>query len=132
MSRAKIDSTGKATNLDGKAAPDEVVTEADVQEPPKLARLLVRILKDIAGLKRTPAPTFIDFEDIAVVAFNPPVQLQHNFNGRVRWWVVDWVSTGSVGPVFTSDPTQKVSTASTLILYPYSTGTVTIRVEKVG
>ena len=84
MSTARVDSAGKVFPLDGRAAPEEVVTEADVQDPAKLARLLGRLLKDTATLRRARVPKCIDFEDQAALTAGNTLTLQHNFNGRVR------------------------------------------------
>ncbi len=129
MSAAKVDSVGKVTRLDGKAEPDEVVTEANVQEPAKLARLLGRALSTIATLRRAWSPSRIDFEDCpVVVATGTTIHLEHGFGGRVRWWFID----------MSSDSTAKVNVAATtsntlsLDITPAADGTVSIRVEQAG
>lgn len=129
MSSARIDSASKVYPLDSPAAPDEVVTEKDVQEPPKLSRMLLRLLKDVASLKRLWTPSRIDFEDQAVSTAGAVVTLNHGFGGRVRWWIVDWQATGTAAPVL------KRTTATTndaLVLASYVAGTATIRVEAAG
>ena len=125
-------SDAKVITLDGKAQPDQVVTEADVQEPPKLTKLLVQLLKDVTTLKRTPAPSRIDYEDVPVSTAGALVPLQHNFGGRVRWWLVGWSSAGTSAPILReSSLAGSLSTTSTLILQSYVAGTATIRIEKV-
>jgi len=131
MSAARIDSASKVTILDGKVAPNEVVTEADVQEPAKLTRLLTRLLRDVAELKRLFVPKRIDFEDVLVGSAAATTTLQHNMGGRVRWWVVDWQpSVGGAGPALRRDAAS--TTSSTLVLFSGNTGTATIRVESAG
>lgn len=127
---AKVLSTGVMKQLDGKADPDQQVTEQDVQQPPKLARLLTDVLRDLARLKRRPYLRRIDYEDIAVTA-GGSVTLAHRFNARVRWWVVDWVpSVSGVAPVF--ERTVATTDANTLILKAGNSGTATFRVEESG
>ena len=106
--------------------PDEVVTEADVQEPPKLARLVLRLLKDVAQLKRAWTPDRVDFEDRVVDGTGVTLyRFEHGLGGRVRWWVVD-----STGP---HDLVRDASSDNnTLVLYSYGATTVTIRVERAG
>lgn len=128
---AKVDSDGAVTPLDGRTEPDEVVTAQDVQDPDKLARLLGRILKDIAALKRRWAPRHIDFE-LAVTGSATPqtVQLEHGFNGAVRWWVVDWSTGGTVA--ISAMKNTALTTTKTLVLSVYNAGAMTIRVEEAG
>ena len=92
---ARIEATGTVKLLDGKAEPDEVVTEADAKDTAKLARLLARLLKDVATLKRRFAPKRIDFEDVAVGQVGTITNLAHKFAGRVRWSVVGWQTTAT-------------------------------------
>lgn len=135
---AKITGAGAVKPLDGKAPPDQQVTEKDVQEPPKLARLLTDVLRDLAALKRRHYPRRIDFEDQAAPG---PIRLRHGFNGRVRWWVVDWTSAGtnlvdSGGDTLSASwcdlTKQSDSDANMLVLQGHVTGTATIRVEEAG
>ncbi len=132
LSAARIDVSGKVTALGAKPSPDEVVTEVDVQDPPKLARLLARVLSEVAALKRRWAPRFVDFEDLLVTSTSTTkIQLQHNLNGRVRWWVVDYQISGAAGgPIIERNATD--TTSSTLVLRSYKDARVTIRVEEAG
>lgn len=90
MPAAKYDINASLQQLDRAAQPDEVVTEADVQEPAKLARYLIRLLRDVAKLQRTANPPRIDFEDVTVGTSGARTLLAHHLNGRVRWSVVGW------------------------------------------
>lgn len=123
---ARIDRTGRVHQIDRPAEPDELVTEEDVKEPSKLARVLLRLLKDVAALKRRYWPRRLDFEDVAIDS-NVPVRLAHNFRARVRWWVVDWQPTtpGDVA-IF-----ERAATATTtvLVLNAGNNGTASFRVE---
>jgi len=127
---ARIAADGKVTQLDGRAAPAEVVTEADVQDPAKLARLLGRMLSDEAALRRRFAPARLDFEDIPVLVTGDIVQFHHNFGGRARWWVVGWQCATNVAPILREDVT--LTTTDTLVLRSYVAGTVTLRLEAAG
>lgn len=130
MSAVTVPSIGKAKALDGRAAPDEVVTEENVQDPKKLSELLVRLLRDVASLKRRFSPRRIDFEDVAVGGAGATVSLQHNFGGRVRWWIVDWSDASGTRSNIYRDTT--LTTANTLVLVSLVVGIATIRVEETG
>lgn len=132
MSAAKIDSSGKVTQLDARAGADEVVTEEDVQEPAKLSKMLARLLANVAALRRARVSARVDFEDVVVpsTGATAPVRLQHNMVGRVRWWVVGWQCSTNVAPILREDTAN--TTASTLVLLSYVAGTATIRVEAAG
>lgn len=130
MSAAKVSSAGLVTQLGSKPTPDEVVTEQDVQEPAKLARVLGRVLAEVAALKRRFAPRAIDFEDVAVSTAGATVSLEHGMSGRVRWYLVGWQSSGTTAPILKESTT--LTTSSTLVLASYVAGTATIRVEEAG
>lgn len=130
MSKARIEADGKVVALDGRSEPDEVVTEDDAKDPGKVARLLARLLKDVASLKRLRAPRFIDFEDIVVGAAGAIVQVEHGFGGRVRWWLVGWQPVGTVAAILKEDAAK--TTTKTLVLASYVAGVATIRVESAG
>lgn len=131
MSSAKVDSAGTIKMLDGRGEPDEVITEKDVQDPPKLARLLGTTLNAIAQLRRQWVPRRIDFEGIATGTIGATtVPMEHGFGGAIRWWVVGWVSSGGSGPSL--EEATAVSTDTTLRLYSYAAGTATIRIEEAG
>lgn len=134
MSAAKVDSVGKVTNLDGRAETDEVVTEADVQDAKKLSRLLVRLLSTVATLRRQFAPRRIDFEDVPCFTLGTQIALQHNFNGRVRWWVVGWQSGGGSAYILRELAVAAPASpdANTLYLQSFTAGTACIRVEEAG
>lgn len=95
MTAARVEQDGKVKALDGKAEPDEVISEDDAKEPAKVAKLFVRILKDIAALKRRFVAKRVDFEDVVVGGDGTVTQLAHNFAGRVRWSVVGWQTSSA-------------------------------------
>ncbi len=127
MSAARIDAAGAVTTLDGRAEPDETVTENDVKDTAKLAKVLARVLATIALLKRSWTPSRVDFEDCVVTNPFTILTLEHGFGGRVRWWVVDQTSAMSANQTANT-------TADTLELYIYgdTDGTCTVRVEEAG
>lgn len=129
---ARIDTTtGKVTPLDGRAEADEVVTEDDVQEPAKLARLLCRILKTLAELRRRFAPRRIDFHDVTTPGSGGTISLQHNFGGRVVWWIIDYqIITTVTAPILQRSVAS--STDNTLVLLTHTTGLASIRIEEAG
>ncbi len=120
--------TGKSRQLDGRVAPDESITEADAADAGKLARLLKRILRDLASLKARFYPKRTDFEDCAVGA-STTHRFPHGFNGRVRWWVIDQIGGGgSPASLAKNDATDR----NTLVLDSTVACTITLRVEEAG
>lgn len=128
VSVAIVKQDGTARQLDRRAQTDEVVAEQDVQDAPKLTKLLIRMLRDTASLRRRWWPRRIDFEDVALDATGSKLfQLRHGFGGRVRWWIVEW--NGAAAP---NTRRHADTTADTLVLLSTVAGTATIRVEEAG
>lgn len=125
---AIVPAHGDIRQLDRHAEPDEQVTPADVQDPERVSRLLMRILRDLAALKRRWWPLRVDVEDREVDATGTTkYRYPHGFGGRVRWWVVGW--SGAAGPQLAEhDDTDDM----TLVLVSYVAGTVTLRIEEAG
>lgn len=124
---AVVDAQGKVRALSKKQQPREQVTEKQVTSPAYLARLAMRVLAEIADLRRRFAPRRVDFEDVLVDATGTTLnQFPHNFGGRVRWWVVD--AAGAV-PALVRDASTD---ASTLRLTSTVACVVTIRIEEAG
>lgn len=129
-STTRIDSAGKTYPLDVKPAPAEVVTEDDAKEPKKVARILGRLLADVAALRRRFAPARIDFEGVICGTIGQSTQiLQHNFNGAARWWVVGWTGA-TAAPALVE--LAAGTTANTLQFQSYAAGVACIRVEVAG
>lgn len=125
---ANIDRSGSIRQLDRRAEPDEQVLEEHVQDPPRLVRLLMGLLRDVARLKRSWRPRRIDFEDRAVDATGTTkYRFAHGLDGRVRWYVVDW--QGAAGPQLSR---HADTTDGALVLVSHVAGTATIRVEEAG
>lgn len=126
---AKVTATGKVVQLNAKAEPDSIVTEADAQSPRLLAKLLTGILAELARLRRRYAPRHIDFEDLAIASGGKTLSLHHGFNGRVRWWLVDVEITGSsAAPIV--QKWSPLTDADHLGLWTDSNHRVSIRVEE--
>lgn len=120
---ARIDRAGGITALDRRAEPDELVSREDAADAHKLSRLLQRILKDVATLKRRYWPRRVDFEDRVVDSSGTTKhRFPHNLNAQVRWWVVD--ASGAARLARHSD-----SDLNTLVLTSLVACTVTVRVE---
>lgn len=118
------------TQVDRPASPDAVVTEEDVKDPSKLARLVMSIAKDVAQLRRRFAPRRIDFEDVEVDNTGTTLyRFEHGFGGRVRWWPVDFEGAGATSAALAR---HSSSDNDTLVLYSLEAGTATIRVEEAG
>ncbi len=127
---ARLTRSDEVVQLDRPAEPPENVTEEDVQDAGKVARLLMRLLRDVTGLKRRFWPRAIDFEDRDVDdTGTTKYRFTHNFGGRVRWWVVDAVDT-SGGPAYLARHADTDN--DTLVLVSFALSRVTIRVEEAG
>lgn len=130
LSAAKVNKAGLVVQLGSKPTPDETVDVEDVKDPHKLTRLLGRILLELSQLRRRFMPRHVDFEDLTLGATGN-TSLQHNFSGRVRWWIVDYEIVGASGaPILAKNST--LTTANTLVLASYKTALVTVRVEEAG
>lgn len=126
---ARIEASGRVYQLDRPAEPDEVVTEEDVQDASKLARLLLRILKDLALIRRRFFPRRITFANRAVTA-GSQLRLSHKFGTAVEYWVVKWrPASPTDSPVFDYSTDTD---ADTLVLDVGNAGTVSFRVESGG
>lgn len=130
-SRVTVD--GKVMVLGPHSSPNDTISVDDVDDAPTLARILAGMFASLSMLLSRWYPRRTDYEDIAVSTAGAIVQLQHNFNGRVRWWVVGWVSTGTAAPVLReSSLAGSITDANTLYLQSYVSGTATVRVEEAG
>ncbi len=119
---------GTILQLDSHAEPNEQVEPGDVTEPTRLVRLLMRILRDVALLRRRWWPLSVDHRDRVVDATGTLVhRFPHGFGGRVNWWPVDW--TGAAGPQLARHASTD---ENTLVLVSYVAGTVTLHVEAAG
>jgi hypothetical protein len=135
---ARIDASGGVFQLDRSAEPDEIVTEEDAKDAGKLARLLVRILRDLADIKRRFFPRRIDFEDVAVTGASSTYRFTHGFGGRVRWWLGD-VRPTSMAANYVPAIVASSTDSNTLVLISLDvpvvgsfTGRVSVRVESAG
>lgn len=128
MSSAIVPRHGVPRRLDRPQEPDEQVTEEQVEDSKRLSRLLMRLLREVAILRREWRPSRVDFQDAIVDATGTTkYRFPHGLGSRVRWWVTDW--TGAAGPQLSRDAS---STDSTLVLVSYVAGTMTLRVEASG
>lgn len=119
----------KPRQLDRQAEPEEQVRPEDVKDADKLARLLMRLLRDVARMRRRFLPEYLEHEDRVFDATGTTVyRLPHNLNARVRWWVTDW-SGATAGPRLVR---HSSTDANTLCLTSYTAGTGTIRIQGAG
>lgn len=128
VSAAIVPSSGPVRQLDNGLDPEEVIRPDQVGDANIVARILGRILRDIAKLKRAWNPSRIDFEDFVVDATGTKVfRFEHKFGARVRFWPVDWVGAGA--PVLLRDSSSDLNT---LAVVSKVAGTLTLRVEVAG
>lgn len=129
MSHAIVQANNTVRQLDRQAEPDEQVTEYEVKDASRLARVVMRLLRDVAALRRSWSPKVVDHRDRVVDGTGTTVyRFPHGFGGRVNWWPVDWVSAAA-GPRLVRDPS---SDNETLALVSYTAGTLTLRIEEAG
>src|SRR5438045_1133533 len=102
---ARVSAAGLVTKLDARTQPSTVVLPKDVQDPESLAQTITSIVSDAQDLKRRFVPRRVEFEDQTVGAgvSGTTLRLAHNFNGRVRWSVVDWVCSTSAAWILRKD-----------------------------
>lgn len=128
---AVVPKNGPTRQLDRAAEPDEIVTDDEAKDPPRLARRIMIALRDIATLKRRWWPREIYFEDRAVDATaSTKYRFPHGFGGRVRYACVDWVATGA-GTSYCLEKHADTD-ENTLVLISGSAGTITLRVWEAG
>jgi hypothetical protein len=128
MSHALVQGNGKVRQLDRQAEPDEVVTEYEAKQPDFLSRILMRLLREAAAMRRRWAPRTIDHQDIVVDGTGTTVyRLPHGFGGRVNWWAIDFKD--GVAALLVRDAS---SDDNTLCLTSTEAGTVSIRIEESG
>ncbi len=120
----------KIRQLDRQAEPDEQVRPEDVKDADKLARTVMRLLRDVARLKRRFWPDYIEHEDVSFDGSGTTVyRLPHGFGGRVRWWVVD-VYGSAYGVALVKD--EASTDDNTLCLVSNETCIATIRIQRAG
>lgn len=131
MSAVHVRLDGSSLQLDRRPEPDEQVTPEQISDPSRMTRLLMRLLRDVAILRRRWWPRHIDFE-IAPDGDSMPTasvhRLSHRFGGPVRFWLVDAKSSGPVSPPIRVDTSDE----NILVLNAYFTGSAVVRVEEAG
>lgn len=130
---SRISSSGKVTQLDKRAEPDEQVTIERVSDAERLVRLLMDLLRDVTLLKRRWWPQFIDFDGVVTTGddVTPSThRFAHNFGGPVRFWIVDLASTTSANSNLLVR--EDSSDANTLVLSAYFPATISLRIEQAG
>lgn len=130
---AIVPAYGPIRQLDKRVEPDEQITEDQAGDVSRLARLLTRILRDVAELKRRWFPRRIDYEGIVSTGSSGAPQTKqfaHGFGGQVRWWVIDCDGVGSVTlPLVMRTNTDDKNTLTLAFYFP---GNFAIRVEEAG
>jgi len=109
--------------------PSEEVTAEQASDAPRAARLFMRLLRDIATLRRRWSPLRVDHEDRVVDATGTTlIRFPHELGtSSVRYWAVRW--SGATAPCLRVDAS---SDARTLVLTSTVAGTVTLRIEEAG
>lgn len=130
MSERAFRTNGTVVRSRDAARRREVVTEADAQDPRKVADLLTRLVNALEEIVRRITKPSMVFEDVTCTA-GQQVKLIHGFGCRVRWWVVDWVASAEVDLRNVHDVANSQTTDNMLVLYSQTTGTASIRVEAI-
>lgn len=135
MSHAVIDAAGRMRQLDKPAQAEQVTAPKDVQDPETLARLVQQLRTEVATLRRAFSPRRLDFDRVTTTGTSiapQTVRFPHGFNGRVRYWPVGWESAGTVQLGIIERTDASGTDANTLVLYVYSAGVLSLRVEEAG
>lgn len=130
---ANISFDGEVRQLDRASQPDENMGEQDVRDTSRLLRWMLNLFRRVRAVESRWSPNRIDFEgrvSTGTALAYDTIQLQHNFNGEVRWSVVDVQEPGTVESsliyrVEATDP-------NVLTLRCHFPATLTIRVEQAG
>lgn len=123
--------TGLVRQLDKPSQPDEVVKTADVQDPGMLARMLRRVLVDVAALKRRFVPRSITFVDVVSTGSSGSparITLAHGFGGLAHWVTVRSVVTAGTSPIMS----EVTNDGEKLVLDVFYSGTFAIEVRERG
>jgi len=131
--RANVEADGTVKQLDRRPGPDENISDEEVRDNSLLAKILLRIFRDVATLKRRWVPRRMDFRGIVSTgnASAPQtVRLAHGMGGPVVWWVVRATALGAGSLKFIEE--LSTSTEDRLDLSVMFEATLTIRVEEAG
>ncbi|MBX3198238.1 MAG: hypothetical protein KF894_08845 [Labilithrix sp.] len=127
---AVVQPTGAVRTRDRAREPDANVTERDVADPAWMVRTLLRLMRDLADLRRRWLPRRLTFRDRELPGDGTTkIRLPHSFAGEAEYTVTRWRS-GGAGP-----PHLEVhadTDANTLVLVSYEAGVATIRLEEAG
>ncbi|MCW5838268.1 MAG: hypothetical protein KIS78_38100 [Labilithrix sp.] len=127
---AVVRPTGTVQTRDRAREPDVNVTERDVADPAWMVRTLVRLMRDLADLRRRWLPRRLTFRDREVPGDGTTkIRLPHAIRGDVEYTVTRWQS-GGAGPPHLE--VHSDTDAHTLVLVSYEAGTATIRIEEAG
>jgi hypothetical protein len=131
MSAAYVRSDGTVIQLDGKRAPDAVITAQDVENAEKLARMVQDLARRIAVLERGWGPARLFFRDLAVTSTTTDVtRLEHGLGGLVNWSVVRWRPTTPGDAVTVAEHAD--TDEDTLCIVSGTEGVVSLLVELAG
>ncbi len=122
---------GKARRAVSQAASVHMQTDED--KAPNLgevAKVLRQMMLRVNKLEAALGPEPTEFE-VVVSTGGALVELVHNFNGPVRWWVTAWSGGPTIaGPVASHSLVQDTtSTSKVLFLRSYVAGKAVVRVE---
>ncbi len=130
---ANVEADGTVKQLDRRPGPDENISDEEVRDNSLLGKILLRIFRDVATLKRRWAPRRVDFRGIVstgTAASPQTVRLAHGMGGPVVWWPVRVAGLGAGSLKFIEELAS--STENTLDLSVMFEATLTIRVEEAG
>jgi hypothetical protein len=122
---ATIDRVNRVQQLDGKSEPRAIVTDADVQRPAILARLLRALLDSVAALERKSALRRVTYPPRVLLADGTTkYRFPHGLGVIPDILIVRWDGAAA--------PNLKVhadSNGATLVVTSLSAGTATLRLE---
>lgn len=112
LGRKFVDYTGSTVNTRSRASVQNVPSIDAVSRPQELLRAFTNILKRLAGLEANKTPDYIDFERNLALGASGTVELVHNFNSPVRFWIVYMAKNSVTGVIPTTYPLFYVNSSS--------------------
>lgn len=109
-----------------------VLSKEDACSADKVSNVVTAIAARVTEIERSIVTRTVEYQDVPVTGstLSPKYfAFRHGFGCRVRWYIVDIESTGSVSPTLRKEANK--CDADTLVLRSHSACTVTIRVEAV-
>jgi hypothetical protein len=120
---------GEVRQLDTFSEPKEEITVEQLDDKPRVARVLMSILRSLATLLGRWSPRVVDFRDLVTTGDTVTPSrhsLNHKLGAPVNWWLVK-SSSAALAREATSE-----SNSNTLVIDVYGSSVLTVRIEEAG